>query len=377
MANFIKLGLLAWGLMATIQTTQRVEPDQAERVVVVSRHGDRAPFITVPWDEAHPQQPLWPFGLGQLTTAGKERMYRLGQWLRERYTKIFPTGYISPRDIYVRSTRIDRTLETAQLIAAGLSPPQGIWLWESPVGKLWQPTPIYTHDKNLDGLLYPDSKCVVADRYYEQIPASPEGVKFRKDYADIVDLIVQNTNMKVHDHRDIRDLLDVFISLDTHGYRLPHWMTTEALKRVRLAYVETFRLDFSSKVFPLTPYRTGMLLNEIIVRLESTSDRHRMSVFVTHDSMLVLLLDALGITLEKVIDYGTMIIFESRRSPNGDVVRIFLASMFRADDRLELATLHTQHCGKVDECLLTKLRSGLAPNLLADYAQWRTHCEGK
>ncbi|OTF69488.1 hypothetical protein BLA29_015529, partial [Euroglyphus maynei] len=60
--------------------------------------------------------------------------------------------YISPRDVYIRSSSIPRCLESSQLIAAGLTPPIGNWKWQSDLGDLWQPVPIFSIQKWRDGV---------------------------------------------------------------------------------------------------------------------------------------------------------------------------------------------------------------------------------
>lgn len=114
-----------------------------DRIIVVVRHGDRAPLFPFAFDRDRMNE-LWPNGYGYLTSEGRTRMYRIGQFLRRRYSYQFPGRYISPRDVYIRSSTIPRCLESSQLIAAGLSPPIGVWQWKSDIGELWQPVPIFT-----------------------------------------------------------------------------------------------------------------------------------------------------------------------------------------------------------------------------------------
>lgn len=88
-------------------------------VQVLFRHGDRAPlsplFANDPYgDEAQ----YWPTGLDQLTPLGRMRMFKLGQWIRNRYDQYLGDRY-SPREVSARSSAIDRCLESAQLVLAG------------------------------------------------------------------------------------------------------------------------------------------------------------------------------------------------------------------------------------------------------------------
>lgn len=64
-------------------------------------------------------------------------MFHLGVYLRKRYAKFLT---FNPRELDVRSSEIDRCLETAQLVASGSYPPKGDWIWHE--FQSWQPFPI-------------------------------------------------------------------------------------------------------------------------------------------------------------------------------------------------------------------------------------------
>lgn len=85
---------------------------------IVFRHGDRAPLAPLFPSDPFNQSADWPHGLDQLTTSGRARMFRLGQMIRAKYGDYLGDDY-SPREIYARSSAIDRSLESAQLVLAG------------------------------------------------------------------------------------------------------------------------------------------------------------------------------------------------------------------------------------------------------------------
>ncbi|XP_061925052.1 lysophosphatidic acid phosphatase type 6 isoform X2 [Entelurus aequoreus] len=59
---------------------------------------------------------------GQLTTLGMQQLYELGKRLRRRYIEESPFlgATFSPTEVYVRSTNIVRTIESAKCLVAGL-----------------------------------------------------------------------------------------------------------------------------------------------------------------------------------------------------------------------------------------------------------------
>ncbi|OAF70268.1 hypothetical protein A3Q56_01881 [Intoshia linei] len=88
--------------------------------IVISRHGDRtSEFFKFKGDAK-----VWPKGVGEMTQMGKERIYNLGLYIREKYiikNTLLSRQYI-PSEIYVRSSDVDRTIETAYIVGLALYP---------------------------------------------------------------------------------------------------------------------------------------------------------------------------------------------------------------------------------------------------------------
>uniref|UniRef100_A0A915LZQ6 Acid phosphatase n=1 Tax=Meloidogyne javanica TaxID=6303 RepID=A0A915LZQ6_MELJA len=124
------------------------EEDKLLLVHTIWRHGDRAPITTYPTDPNGENR--WPFGFGELTELGMRQQYSLGHLLRKRY--ILDNKFISerytPREIYIRSTDVNRTLASAQANLAGMFPMgvPGIDIPDLPKKwpSRWTPIPIHT-----------------------------------------------------------------------------------------------------------------------------------------------------------------------------------------------------------------------------------------
>ena len=116
-------------------------------VQLVHRHGDRAP-VAFPANDPYNDIAYWPEGIGELTSKGKYRMYRLGQFVRQEYDSYLGNKY-SPREVYARSSSSHRCVESLSTLLAGAYPPKhNPWISntssDSDLATLWQPIPIET-----------------------------------------------------------------------------------------------------------------------------------------------------------------------------------------------------------------------------------------
>jgi lysosomal acid phosphatase len=145
--------------------------------LVIHRHGDRTPINCYPTDP-YKNASYWLDGWGQLTNRGKDRMFKLGKYIRARYENFLGT---SPREVHIRSSAADRCLESAALVSAAIYPPEGRWQWNTELGKSWQPFPIQTEPLPFDGMLNPGSKCPAADEELATIANSPAVQKYTNE----------------------------------------------------------------------------------------------------------------------------------------------------------------------------------------------------
>jgi 4-phytase / acid phosphatase len=99
------------------------QTDELRMVIVVSRHGVRAPiesetrssqYNTQPW-------PTWPVAPGVLTPNGATLMSNMGSFYRHRYTDLFRDQQDCSTSIFATANRTERTVSSAQALLKGLA----------------------------------------------------------------------------------------------------------------------------------------------------------------------------------------------------------------------------------------------------------------
>lgn len=180
----------------------------------IFRHGERN--IVNP----HPSDPYkdeenWPEGLGQLTVEGKRQLFRLGEYLRRRYSQSLLGPNYSPKRIYIQSTDFDRTIMSAQCCLAGLYPPTTDEKWHNEI--LWQPIPVHTIPWNMDHVLTTGKHC---PKYEDEL------LKFIKNDAEINRIRTEYADLFVHWSqecgREISSISDVFQLYNTLATEKEH-----------------------------------------------------------------------------------------------------------------------------------------------------------
>ena len=82
------------------------------------RHGARAPIEDRDIDE-------FTVGEGLLTPEGMRQRYLLGRYIKNRYTETFKllSEEYDPKEIYMQSTNVNRTIQSGYSELMGLYPP--------------------------------------------------------------------------------------------------------------------------------------------------------------------------------------------------------------------------------------------------------------
>ena len=122
-------GLLLFAFLLlpiAVRSQERTTPDddQIQAVIVLARHGVRAPIESETRSGAYNAQPwpAWPVAPGVLTPHGAEALKLLGEYYRSRYPSLLQHLSCAQPGIYVEANTTQRTIASANAMASGLAP---------------------------------------------------------------------------------------------------------------------------------------------------------------------------------------------------------------------------------------------------------------
>ncbi|CAN9497670.1 unnamed protein product [Ophioblennius macclurei] len=309
----------------TSADTSSSSPYELKLVQVLFRHGARTPLKSIPdvmevqWVptlleppphthinyvvkdlQGGPQPPapvedsyrknLLPGGSfpGQLTTVGMQQLYELGKRLRSRYIEdnAFLSSTFSPAEVYVRSTNIVRTIESAKCLVAGLFHQ-----------KQTETVPILTTTGDSE-ILYPNYygckllKLLGSHRWAES--STLPGIA-----ADLQS-IQSALGIAAHQRVDFILIRDDMVARETHGLPCPPaldcWrekVEQRAVDMVYHVYQPSNRENLQLCIGPLL----HIMVKNMEEKVQGTSSEPNRKLFLysAHDTTLIPCLMALGI----------------------------------------------------------------------------------
>ncbi|VDO41181.1 unnamed protein product, partial [Onchocerca flexuosa] len=171
---------------------------------MIWRHGDRAPVHFFP-NFTEKYMIAFPRGIGNLTKIGAEQAEYLGLLLKHRY---FQSNNITSEQIYIRSTDVPRTIETARYVLKGMSFSNVTVSVETP--------------KNVDTAGNPFFDCAVAMQF---VLDRKENYLLRENFSEIYELMQRELNYNDDAYR----LFDTLNCLKAHDLALPEWLDDSEL----------------------------------------------------------------------------------------------------------------------------------------------------
>ncbi|KAM9299439.1 testicular acid phosphatase homolog [Gastrophryne carolinensis] len=291
--------------------------DNLTFVVLVYRHGDRAPIATYP-NDPH-RESIWENGLQQLTKKGIRQQYNLGRYLRTRYGSFLSPTY-KREEIYVRSTDYDRTLMSAQANLAGLYLPNGTQRWHQDIP--WQPIPVHTVPVPQDRLLkFPSKNCPRFLQLMKETTQLPEYKNKIQGWKNFTEQIANYTGYSMENPRLVWKVYDTLFCQKSHNLALPSWATHDVLKT--LEEIAAFDIEAHiglHRVKEKARLTGGILVDAILQNFTEavkTSSALKMIMYSAHDSTIQALQGALGVYNGVHPPYASCHIFEFYKEKNG------------------------------------------------------------
>ncbi|ENN78845.1 hypothetical protein YQE_04698, partial [Dendroctonus ponderosae] len=252
------------------------------------RHGNRTPNSKV-----YSSNPIsnssfyWPHGYGQLTEEGKRTEYRIGTTLRERYQNFLGNAY-NIDFIDSRTTNVNRTKMSLQLVLAGLWPPTGQQVFLPWLN--WQPIPYnyLTNDKELSGT----SVCSNYDTLVDEVENSDEIQELLSVYDEIFEYISNQTGEDFSTPDDMFSLYFESVAQVEYGYPVEEWL---------------------EEVFPddLEKITKDAKIDGLL-----TPENRKMFLYSAHERNVANLLITLGVYGDEIPTYGSHVIVELHNITN-------------------------------------------------------------
>ncbi|RWS01558.1 lysosomal acid phosphatase-like protein 3, partial [Dinothrombium tinctorium] len=333
------------------------------------RHGDRTPFETYP-NDPYRNDSFWPDGFGRLTLHGKLRMFRLGKYLRNRYVSFLTDN---PREVKIRSSITDRCLNSVQLIMAGAYPPKGRWVWNQ--NFLWQPFPVKTLPKKLDGLLETQSYCPKATIEINKVYQTKDFIEYANHYSYLYPFLTEKSGRNINSIWAVDDLYDILISEKHIGYRLPNWVNKTLLETLINVSGQMFYFEFSTET--LQRLRAGLFLKEIKnvfedalkFRKSKNEIPIKLNVYSAHDTNVAAVLNALGVFNKQPPPFGSTIIFELYGNENrAKQMKVYYLNVTESENPL---ILRLPACNYEETCDFDAFLENVKKLIVED---WRKEC---
>ncbi|KAK0057128.1 lysophosphatidic acid phosphatase type 6 [Biomphalaria pfeifferi] len=241
-----------------------------------------------------------------LTTVGQRQMYDLGLIVREFYLPELELKYFSPRDVFIRSSHIERTIKSMKCLLAGMFGKENI----NKYGPVKLPVKhMFEEDIFPNKLACPALRLIV-DMTLATIDGLPG---FKQDRYTLCKALGIPTNSDM----DFACLRDDIVSRITHGADYPAPLVPYK-KMIEDNAARTIHAVYAGRAgargrHDVTRLSIGQLLYTILFNIENRAeDKMSQKVFLYsgHDTTLAPMLVALGIWDFRWPPFAANIIYE-------------------------------------------------------------------
>lgn len=259
---------------------------------------------------------IWRYGRGELTNMGVNQTFRLGQFIRLRYS-----GLLDPaikNAVLVKSTDDDKTVASALAVMAGIYPVTLSDTWNS-TATTWRPISIRTSSPNDNDYL---SLPVTGNSEYIELMSDIFSSKWMKEYEAVNSDFFHNATIVTGvfwGMWNIHKLANNIFSLNIHGYPLlKFWDVPGSLEKLKEMYsisLGSLFTDISGNyTIPVSKLQGGVLLNQIVESMQNKTrhDKHMpvMTGYSVPTTTLVGLLVTLGNYDWKAPEPASLLMFD-------------------------------------------------------------------
>ncbi|KAI8427623.1 hypothetical protein MSG28_002109 [Choristoneura fumiferana] len=278
---------------------------------------------------------------------GKQRSYRIGQYIRRRYDGFLSKLYL-PDEIKIRTTDYDRTKMTALAALAAIYPPPPAQRWNPNLD--WQPVPYDTLPYAVDDLLY-WYNCPrylwLRDRHYEL----PEVVNILRPYQNLFNYLSEKTGSNITTPEAVFYLDSLFQTLENVNIWPPKWATDVMPQIKEMTKIEYAVETYSSELLRLA---AGVLMTDIVNATNRAVagylDQPKMRLYSAHENNVAAVMAAVRAFQAHQPNYGATFSLELRKH--------------RTTGRHGIAAVYSQNTGQPEEIVPIQ---GCGGGQLCDY----------
>jgi len=227
---------------------------------------------------------------GQLTKKGYRQHLELGAQLRKLYVEKY--GLLGPKlnvsEIWIRSTDVPRTLQSAQGLLQGLYPTSKHGDGSIPVVQ------INTLDSALEDLYVNENLCNGLYAIEGQMYNTSAWINYHNQYNSLnqqLQIIFNSTNLPIWG-----SISDVLEAMMCHGFSLPKGITHDMA--VQIKAIADWELNFMWKVYdPYVKIGMGFFIQELLDRFTgfvNGNDPAKFVLYSAHDSSVGPIVGTLG-----------------------------------------------------------------------------------
>lgn len=343
----ISLVFLSYGLCQSRATL--------ELVVALFRHGDRTPEVALSYPkDPYINETYAPYGSGQLTNKGKQRMHSLGKKIRKRYDEFLGQNY-NTNIIDAISTNMTRTKKSLEFLLQSLFPSKQL----NEMGNF--PFTVVSFMGNrmlsLSYFYCPRYRQILEDHFI-----SKAGEKLNLKYKSFQDYISVHSGINATSIAHLTAIYHHLVGESEWGFKLPTWTLP-----VYPIPLKNAAEDFNMMLVATPQHNQlqgGFLLKKMIRdihnkinRVKSSIER-KMYIYSGHDTNIVGFLGAMNLFYPHTPEYGACVFVELHQIHNSYYIQVLY------DDSIELKDLIVPNCTQL--CPLKKFEYLLRENMPDD-----------